>query len=364
MEDHSPELSEKAAILWNNLGAYKQSIADYPAARAAYERALQIDEAVFGPKHPNVARDVNNLGNLLYDLGDLAGARAAYEHALRIDETIFGPEHPDVARDMNNLGNSLYKLGDLAGARAAYDRALRIWEAAYGPEHPQVATVVNNLGGVLSAWGDLAGARAAYERALRILEAAYGPEHPQVATAVNNLGGVLSALGDLAGARAAYERALRIDETIFGPEHPQVAAAMDNLGRIKQEEKYREMAELVVQRGEPTVVGSMSAVKGVVFDQGGQQVTMQINVAGNVFGIQGDGAVITSAATDLSKLRDCLQRLDAVEIETLCLFHFPIVYDKFGRGMRRDEMINLLLDHVRRNSEEATRLMSLLQRGL
>jgi len=137
---------------------------------------------------------------------------------------------------------------------------------------------------------------------------------------------------------------------------------MDNLGRIKQEEKYREMAELQVQRGEPRVVGSRSVTQDVVaFDQRAQ-LQQQTNVAGNVFGdAQGEGDVITSAATDLSELRARLQRLNSVEIEALCLDYFPIVYDKFGLGMRRDEMINLLLDYVHRNPKEAGHLMSLLE---
>ena len=41
---------------------------------------------------------------MLQDLGDLAGARAAFERALAIDEKSFGPDHPDVATDVNNLG--------------------------------------------------------------------------------------------------------------------------------------------------------------------------------------------------------------------------------------------------------------------
>jgi len=65
-------------------------------------------------------------------------------------------------------------------------------------------------------------------------------------------------------------------------------------------------------------------------------------------------------AGNLADLRARLQRLDVVEIETLCLDHFPAVYDKFGPGMRRDEMINLLLDHCRRNPEELARLEELL----
>ncbi|MCG8095038.1 MAG: tetratricopeptide repeat protein, partial [Candidatus Thiodiazotropha endolucinida] len=126
--------SEVAGRLWNSWGNHLHMVADYAGARVAYERALAIFEAAFGPDHPNVARSVNNLGLVLQDLGDLAGARAALDRALAIDETAFGPDHPNVATDVNNLGLVLKELGDLAGARAAYERALTIDEAAFGPD--------------------------------------------------------------------------------------------------------------------------------------------------------------------------------------------------------------------------------------
>ena len=99
----------------------------------------------FGPDHPNVARDVNNLGRVLKDLGDLAGARAAYERALAIDEAAFGPHHPNVAIRVNNLGGVLKDLGDLAGARAAYERALQIRRKFLGEDHPHTVRVRGNL---------------------------------------------------------------------------------------------------------------------------------------------------------------------------------------------------------------------------
>jgi tetratricopeptide (TPR) repeat protein len=130
----------------NNLGLVLKDQGDLAGARDAYERALAIDEAVFGPDHPKVATDVNNLGLVLQDQGDLTGARAAFERALAIDEAVFGPDHPNVARDVNNLGLVLQDQGDLAGARTAYERALAIDEAVFGPDHPEVARDVNNLG--------------------------------------------------------------------------------------------------------------------------------------------------------------------------------------------------------------------------
>ena len=82
---------------------------------------------------------------VLQDLGDLAGARQALERALAIDEAVFGPDHPKVATRVNNLGVVLQDLGDLAGAWQACERALRIFEQFLGPEHPRTQQVRRNL---------------------------------------------------------------------------------------------------------------------------------------------------------------------------------------------------------------------------
>ncbi|MGC9396713.1 MAG: SUMF1/EgtB/PvdO family nonheme iron enzyme [Anaerolineae bacterium] len=54
---------------------------------------------------------------------------------------------------------------------------------------------------------------------------------------------------------------------------------------------------------------------------------------------------------DFSDLRARLNRLDDPQIDALALDHFPEVQNKFGRGMRKDEKINLILDHCRRIPE-------------
>jgi tetratricopeptide (TPR) repeat protein len=227
--------SAQAGALLNELGRHLEKVAEFVEARAALERALAIDEKVYGPEHPQVAASVNNLGMVLKELGELAEARKAFERALAIDEKAYPPEHPQVATFMNNLGLVLKELGELAEARKVLERALAIDEKAYPPEHPQVATFMNNLGLVLKELGELAEARKVLERALTIDEKVYGLKHPNVARDVNNLGLVLQDLGELAGARVAYERALAIDEKVYGPEHPSVATDVNNLGMVLKE---------------------------------------------------------------------------------------------------------------------------------
>ena len=64
---------------------------------------------------------------------------------MAIDEAAYGPEHPEVATVVNNLGSVLRDLGDLPGARAAFERALAIVRQFLGEDHPYTKTVQGNL---------------------------------------------------------------------------------------------------------------------------------------------------------------------------------------------------------------------------
>ncbi|HSR30827.1 MAG TPA: tetratricopeptide repeat protein, partial [Anaerolineae bacterium] len=100
-----------AGDLWNHLGRHLRRAADYAGARAAFSRALALDQALLGPDHPDIAIRFSNLGSMLQNLNDLDGARGAFEQAMAIDEAALGPEHPAVARDANNLGSVLQAMG-------------------------------------------------------------------------------------------------------------------------------------------------------------------------------------------------------------------------------------------------------------
>jgi len=220
---------ETVARLFAKLGSNRSMANDFVGARAAFERALAIDERVLGPEHPQTGADLNNLGKVLANQGDLTGARVMFERALAIDERVFGRDHPQTAADLNNLGLVLRALGDLTGSRATFEQALAIDERSLGPQHPQTAAQLNNLGLVLGDLGDHVGARAAFERALGIDEKVLGPTHPNVAIRNQNLGVVLGKSGDFLGAKAAFERALVIAEKAFGPEHLLIAELLRRL---------------------------------------------------------------------------------------------------------------------------------------
>jgi tetratricopeptide (TPR) repeat protein len=125
----------------------------------------------------------------------LAEARPLAERALAIDEAVYGPEHPAMATGLNNLAFILRDLGKPGEARPLAERALTIAEGSYGPEHPAVATVLGNFAFILRDLGKPGEARPLAERALTIAEAAYGPDHLEVANRMNNLAIILHDLG-------------------------------------------------------------------------------------------------------------------------------------------------------------------------
>jgi hypothetical protein len=51
-----------------------------------------IDEKVYGPDHPTVATIANNIGQILKDKGDLDAALSCMQRALMINEEVYGPD--------------------------------------------------------------------------------------------------------------------------------------------------------------------------------------------------------------------------------------------------------------------------------
>ena len=225
-------IADPTGRLMNQLGVLLEGKALHADAESLYRQALEIDEASYGPEHPDVARDLNNLAGLLQATNRLADAEPLFRRVVKIFEASLGANHPNVATALNNLAELLRATNRLADAETLYRRALKIDEASYGPEHPTLAIRLNNLAGLLQATNRLADAEPLRRRVVKIFEASLGADHPNVATALNNLAGLLQATNRLADAEPLYRRALKIDEASYGPEHPDVATDLNNLAEL------------------------------------------------------------------------------------------------------------------------------------
>ncbi len=151
--------------------------ADWPSARAAYLKALELQS--------NRAGVLRNLGLASLSSGDNVAAATTLRRSLAVD-----PYQPF---SWLNLGVALERLGDGVAAEEAYVRTLEI-----RPDH---ALAHFNLGNLLYAQGRSDEATAAYQRAVR-----YDPSLYKAHLALAR--GFLER-GNLTGAVAAARKAAR-----------------------------------------------------------------------------------------------------------------------------------------------------------
>lgn len=242
------KIAQPTAKLLNNVAQYLSGRGSYSQAEVLMRRALAIEEASFGPNHPEVSRDLNNLATLLYSTNRISEAEPLMRRALDIDEANYGSEHPLVATSLNNLAQLLQATNRLAEAEPLMRRALMIDEQSYGYLHPNVAAGLNNLAALLRATNRMPEAEPLMRRALAIDEQSFGPYHPNVAIRLNNLAQLLQATNRLAEAEPLLHRTLAIFEAAYGPEHPNVSTALNNLGQMLQATNRVAEAEPLIRR--------------------------------------------------------------------------------------------------------------------
>ena len=148
------DIAEPTTRLMNQLGVFLLTKASYEDAEPLMKQALAIDEASFGPNHPNVARDLNNLASLLQATNRIEDAEPLMKRALAIDETSYEPNHPDVAGDLNNLALLLQATNRLKEAEPLMRRHLVILlklTRSTGHVHPHLKQARKNYIALLQA---------------------------------------------------------------------------------------------------------------------------------------------------------------------------------------------------------------------
>jgi len=234
--------------VYNNCGMFWGETGHLKKALPLYERALRLQEASLGERHPNVMISLNNLAILYRNQGDYAQAEPLYERALRLREEVLGERHPDVADSLNGLALFYSDQGDYAKAEPLYERALRLREEVLGERHPRVATSLHNLAMLYKMQGDYAKAEPLYVRALRLYEEVLGERHPHVAATLENLAILYETQGRIDQALPMYLRALQLREEVLGLHHPDVALSCNNLGGLHLDQGQLDQAEELLNR--------------------------------------------------------------------------------------------------------------------
>jgi uncharacterized protein len=99
----------------------------------------------------NAAARFHNRATKYHAQGEAVRPEWLYLRALELQQAAWGPEHPEVAHTLNNLALYYKALGRLAEARPLYERALAIFRRTQGASHDNTAATLYNLAQLLKA---------------------------------------------------------------------------------------------------------------------------------------------------------------------------------------------------------------------
>lgn len=206
-------------------------LGDFTAARSSLERALEIDEAVLGPDHPQVANGLSDLAEAFLQLKEPDQALENLKRALAIQEKAAGGNHRRVGRTLVSLGKVLVGLERYVDARGYLERAVDILDG--GQDSMELGLALIFLGRIQMEQGQLDEAQVHLERARNVWESDLGTDHPFLAMALRENGRLMAQNGLLEKAEAHVRQALDIFQATLGANHPETKQTLTVLEEIR-----------------------------------------------------------------------------------------------------------------------------------
>ena len=198
-------------------------------AEALLLRALDLQERVLGPEHPELGRTLATLAEVLRLGGRLREADPLLRRALALQEAALGPDHPLVGKTLALLALLEKEHGRPERALGLLERAIEIEDTAGSPD---LLATLATLAGVQDALGEPGHAARTLERLLVLLERVHGPDHADLLPALDHLAAIRARQGRLEEGQALYRRTLALREAALGEDHADVAASLSDLAGV------------------------------------------------------------------------------------------------------------------------------------
>jgi len=214
--------------------------------RAAVDqkRALELQEKVYGPRHPEVARTLYDLAQSEGDMNQLDAGAAHLARARDIFIGAYGEAHPEVGQVDVARATNAKRGGRIDEARALYEQAQNELSGALPPNHLLFSVIENQRGALEIKAGRCSAAIPHFEAGRRILTA-------------NHVGGDELANTDVDLARCLLEVGNHVDAKSRAEE------AIDEMSRAGIDEKHRvvpwaTLASVAARRGDRTTAISLA----------------------------------------------------------------------------------------------------------
>ena len=218
-------------------------------AIAAYQRAVEIANEVYGDGSAEVGESLHQLGVSYRHGGQLAKARDALARAVEIDRARHGPMYGDLVAQYGNLGTVDFGLEDYEAALRSFEKALEIEQASGRGLTGRTARLHGRIAAIHAELKQFDEAAEAYEQALAELEELGVRHRPAGAEVLQNYAVLEERRGNLDRAIALSEEALETYRA--GGQRNQLGRGLLNLSgyliKAGRPEDARALAEEVVR---------------------------------------------------------------------------------------------------------------------
>jgi serine/threonine protein kinase len=274
--DEEPEIE---AAIRDTIGQAYLDLGLYPDARTQFERALDLQRRVLGPKNPQTLKTLNRIGYSAFLIGKYPEAEALLGQTLQTQRRVLGAEHPDTLSCIDALANVYWRQSKYTEAEGLYNEALSIQRRLLGSEHPDTLKSMHDVAIVYFEQGKYPQAEALENKTLGIRQRVLGPEHPDTLSSMDNLASVYYAQGKYPQAEALEGQTLEIRRRVLGPEHPQTLMSMNNLANVYDSEGRYAAAE--------SLDSSSLEITRRIFGPENSDTLMSMNNLANVYVAQG-----------------------------------------------------------------------------
>jgi serine/threonine protein kinase/tetratricopeptide (TPR) repeat protein len=209
--------------------------AEYESAQRMCREALTLRRELLGDEHADTARSVHELADLLGRKGEFTKAEPLFREALTLRKKLFKALSPEVAQSLEGLALNLYDQGNFKDSEALLREAVTMRRGLYDGPHPQLAEALNNLGFVIDDTGKDKEAEQLYREALEMKRVLLGNDHPEIAIGLNNVAYALYEQQEYDAAEVHYRSALEMQRKLLPPDHPDVAMTLNNLAFVAHE---------------------------------------------------------------------------------------------------------------------------------
>ena len=290
---------EQQAALWSAMGQVYLNLNLNDRAEPLIQRALEIQERLFGMGDPRVSSTRDSLSQLLFNQGlyqeaeevaaatlavrrqrkdgprevtrslnllanarrakgDRQGAIPLFEESLILQKQDPGHKPVNLVKTMNDLAYTLTLVSEFERAEPIYLEALSLQQAAVAEPFPLTSRILRGLFNLNYRWGKHEQAEPYLKAAFEMNQKLYGKEHPRIALNLHDWAKLKNRMGEPEMALSLYWESITMNERLVGPYHPGLNGPLINMawmfhrrGALEESENlYRRALDIHMRRFE------------------------------------------------------------------------------------------------------------------